>query len=309
MTNCPWLSVSGFGAHIKSTSKNLIIQQKNQIEEYPLKSVQNLMIVGGHTVNSTTISRLIKNGAFISFFEPDGTPVGTIRPFDSAQDNPIKKMQMELPRYRYAISLAQGSLKSRLIAISRIQEMKNTQLFYEGEMQFFQNSLDEMAYLVKMDEIRRLNRLVTDMYYEVLSRAIPSEFGFKRRILSKQTDPINAMLSFGYSMLFGNCCVSVTGARLDPDIGIISEGRGGLILDLIDSLKSEMVDMVVLNTAKDTLEPGDFEQSSDRCILSDELMKELIKLFHSSIRNEKIDEQAVNFKRAITNNAEFNVRY
>jgi len=218
-------------------------------------------------------------------------------------------MQMELPRYRYAISLAQGSLKSRLIAISRIQEMKNTQLFYEGEMQFFQNSLDEMAYLVKMDEIRRLNRLVTDMYYEVLSRAIPSEFGFKRRILSKQTDPINAMLSFGYSMLFGNCCVSVTGARLDPDIGIISEGRGGLILDLIDSLKSEMVDMVVLNTAQDTLEPGDFEQSSDRCILSDELMKELIKLFHSSIKNEKIDEQAVNFKRAITNNAEFNVRY
>jgi CRISPR-associated protein Cas1 len=309
MTNCPWLSVSGFGAHIKSTAKNLIIQQKNQIEEYPLKSVQNLMIVGGHTVNSTTISRLIKNGAFISFFEPDGTPVGTIRPFDSAQDNPIKKMQMELPRYRYAISLAQGSLKSRLIAISRIQEMKNTQLFYEGEMQFFQNSLDEMAYLVKMDEIRRLNRLVTDMYYEVLSRAIPSEFGFKRRILSKQTDPINAMLSFGYSMLFGNCCVSVTGARLDPDIGIISEGRGGLILDLIDSLKSEMVDMVVLNTAQDTLEPGDFEQSSDRCILSDGLMKELIKLFHSSIKNEKIDEQAVNFKRAITNNAEFNVRY
>eukprot|EP01106_Pelomyxa_sp_JSP_P010486 TRINITY_DN27855_c0_g1_i1.p1 TRINITY_DN27855_c0_g1~~TRINITY_DN27855_c0_g1_i1.p1 ORF type:complete len:146 (+),score=3.24 TRINITY_DN27855_c0_g1_i1:80-517(+) len=144
MTNCPWLSVSGFGAHIKSTAKNLIIQQKNQSEEYPLKSVQNLMIVGGHTVNSTTISRLIKNGAFISFFEPDGTPVGTIRPFDSAQDNPIQKMQMELPRYRYAISLAQGSLKSRLIAISRIQEMKNTKIFHEGAMQFFKHSLDVM---------------------------------------------------------------------------------------------------------------------------------------------------------------------
>jgi len=301
--------VSGFGAHIKSTSKNLIILQKNQIEEYPLKSVQNLMIVGGHTVNSTTISRLIKNGAFISFFEPDGTPVGTIRPFDSANDNSIKKLQIDLPRYRYAISISQGSLKSRLISISRIQEMKNSQLFYEGEMQFFQNSLDEIAYLVKMDEIRRLNRLVTDMYYEVLSRAIPSEFGFKRRILSQQADPINAMLSFGYSMLFGNCCVSVTGARLDPDIGIISEGRGGLIFDLIDSLKAEMIDMVVLNAAQDTLELGDFEQTSDRCILSDELIKELIKLFHSSIKNEKIDQQVINFKCAIANNAEFKVQY
>ncbi len=309
MTNCPWLSVSGFGAHIKSTSNNLIIQQKNQIEEYPLKSVQNLMIVGGHTVHSTTISRLIKNGAFISFFEPDGTPVGTIRPFDSAHDNSIKKVQMEIPRYRYAISLAEGSLKSRLISISRIQEMQKTHLFYEGEMQFFQNSLDEIKYLVKMDEIRRLNRLVTDMYYEVLSRAIPSEFGFKRRILSKQTDPINAMLSFGYSMLFGNCCVSVTGARLDPDIGIISEGKGSLILDLTDSLKSEMIDTVILNVARDSLELSDFEQTSDRCILSDELMKELIKLFHHSIKNEKIDELVGCFKAAIVYNTEFKVHY
>ena len=76
MTDYPWISVCGFGAHIKSTQKKLIIQKKNSIDEYNLDSIKNLLIVGGHTISSSTMVNLIKNGAYISFFEPDGNPVG-----------------------------------------------------------------------------------------------------------------------------------------------------------------------------------------------------------------------------------------
>jgi CRISP-associated protein Cas1 len=309
MTDLPWLAVSGFGAHIKSTPRKLIIQKKNGLEEYPIESVRNLLIVGGHTINSATIAHLIRNGAFISFFEPDGNPIGIIRPFGDQSEEEIRKMQQGISRHRFAISIAQESLKSRLFTISRIQEIHNTSLFYEGEMQFLQNSLSEISYLIKMDEIRRLSRLVTDMYYEILARDLPPEFGFRRRTAPPQADPINAMLSFGYSMLFGNCCVSIIGARLDPDLDLMSEGRGGLVLDLIDSLKSEMIDTVVLNVARESLEPRDYEQTNDRCILSDELMKKLIVLFHHSIDSGKIDEQVENFKNALMNNSEFKVLY
>ena len=74
VTEYPWISVSGFGAHIKSTPKTLIIQKKNTIEEYPITEVKNLLIVGGHTLHSSAVLNLIRHGAFISFFEADGTP-------------------------------------------------------------------------------------------------------------------------------------------------------------------------------------------------------------------------------------------
>ena len=74
VTDYPWLSVSGFGVHIKSTPKTLIIQKKNSIEEYPLDSIKNLLVIGGHTISSSTIVNLVKNGAYISFFEPDWHP-------------------------------------------------------------------------------------------------------------------------------------------------------------------------------------------------------------------------------------------
>lgn len=308
-TNYPWLSVSGFGSHIKSTQTKLIIQKKNGVEEYPLESIKNLLVVGGHTISSATITQLIKKGAVISFFESDGNPIGIISPFGYRNDSEIHRAQQTGSRHRYATAIAQGALKSRLFAINRLQEMQNISLFYEGESDFLYKSLDEMAYLIKLDEIRRLHRMTSDMYYEIMSRNTRPDLGFRRRTLRPQTDPINAMLSFGYAMLFGNCCVSLIGARLDPDIGLLHEGNGSLVNDIAESMKSEMIDNTVFTIARDSLTPADFELTHDRCMLSDELAVNLIKTFHDTINNNKIDEQVLSLSNAIRNNGEFKALY
>ena len=308
-TNYPWLSVSGFGSHIKSTQTKLIIQKKNGVEEYPIESIKNLLVVGGHTISSATITQLIKKGAVISFFESDGNPIGIISPFGYRNDSEIHHAQQTGSRHRYATAIAQGALKSRLFAINRLQEMQNVSLFYEGESDFLYKSLDEMAYLIKLDEIRRLHRMTSDMYYEIMSRNTRPDLGFRRRTLRPQTDPINAMLSFGYAMLFGNCCVSLIGARLDPDIGLLHEGNGSLVNDIAESMKSEMIDSAVFTIARESLTLADFELTHDRCMLSDELARNLIKTFHHTINNNKIDEQVLSLSSAIRNNGEFKALY
>ncbi|MDD1698352.1 MAG: CRISPR-associated endonuclease Cas1 [Methanoregula sp.] len=309
MTVYPWLLVSGFGVHIKSTQKKLIIQKKQGVEEYPLESIKNLLVMGGHTISSSTIVNLVKNGAFISFFEPDGNPIGIIRPFGDRSDTENYRIQQVIPRHRFAITLAQAAIKSRLFAIQSVQENQNIHLFYEGEQEFLHNAQEELQYLIKLDEIQRLHRLTSDMYYEIMSRNIHPDFGFRRRTIRPHSDPVNAMLSFGYAMLFGNCCVSLIGARLDPDIGLIHEGKGCLVQDLIDPFKAAMIDSVVFQIARDSLSTFDYEMTPNRCLLSDELTQQLIGFFHSSINNEKIDELVFCFHQAITNNGQFRVRY
>jgi len=309
VTDYPWLSVSGFGSHIKSTQKKLIIQKKKSVEEIPLDSVKNLLIIGGHTISSSTISNLVKNGSFITFFEPDGNPVGIIRPFGDKSDTEIHRVQQTIPRYRYAIAVAQAAIKSRLFSVEHLQEMQHSKLFYEGEQQFLHTSEEELQYLIKLDEIRRLHRLTTDMYYEIMSRSIPPDFGYRRRTIRPQLDPVNAMLSFGYAMLFGNCCVSLIGARLDPDSGLMYEGKGCLVQDLIEPLKADMIDQVVFQVARETLGFSDFEQTPGRCILSDDLTKKLIGFFHTSLDNKKIDELVYTLFNAMMDNSEFIIRY
>jgi len=309
VTEFPWVSVSGFGARITSTRKNLIIQKKNEDEIYPLDSVKHLLIVGGHLLSSVTVNQLIRQGTCISFFEPDGTPVGTIRPFGEKNPFPLRELQRDIPRQRNSIIIAQASMKSRIFSIEKTEELYNARLLYEGELEILCKSHDEVAYLIKLEEIWRLHRLVSDMYYEIMARNLPPEWGFRRRTLRPQMDPVNAMLSFGYAMLFGACSVAATGAGLDPDIGFLHEGDRGLVYDLIEPLKAGMVDPIVFHIAKESLKPADYEITQDRCLLSDDLMKVMIKSFYSSINTEKINEQVISMKVSLPESGEFRVQY
>ncbi len=139
-TNYPWLSVSGFGVHIKSTQTKLIIQKKNAVEEYPLDSVKNLLIVGGHTINSATIVNLIKNGAVISFFEPDGNPIGIIRPFGDRNDPEIHRIQQADSTTSVCNGDCPRSNEIPSFCHQRVQEKQNIHLFYEGEPEFLHKS-------------------------------------------------------------------------------------------------------------------------------------------------------------------------
>jgi CRISPR-associated endonuclease Cas1 len=305
----PWVSVSGFGAHIKSTRKHLIIQKKNSTEQYPLEEISHLLVVGGHTINSATISQLNRNGVYITFFDPDGTPVGTIRPYPDDKPDEPSDYQHAIPRHRYAILIAQASIKSRLFAIERIQEILKISLFYEGELELLHKSLDELEYLIKLDEIRRLHKLSSDMYYEILSRILPPELGFRRRTLRPQIDPVNAMLSFGYAMLYGSCYVAAIGARINPDMGLLHEGKGGLIYALIEPLKATTVDPIILGMAKESLTESDYELTNDRCMLSDNLIGAMIKSFYSTQISEKVNEQVYNFTQALNTGSDFKILY
>ena len=305
----PWVSVSGFGAHIKSTQRTLTIQKKGSITEYPLESVRHLLIVGGHTIGSSTINNLVKAGASVSFFESDGTPVGTIRPYCEESHPNFWELQQGIPRQRFAIALAQGSVKSRLFAIETAEEQQESGLLYEGELEILHNSLNEIGYLIKLEEIRRLHRLTSDMYYEIMARSLPATSGFRRRTVRPQVDPVNAMLSFGYAMLYGACSVSVIGAHLNPDRGFMFEGKGSLVMDLIEPIKAHMIDTAVFTLGKEPFTPADYECTSDRCLLSDDLIKKLMASFYTTINTTKINEQVLGILNAIRDNQEFTVLY
>lgn len=308
VTEYPWISVSGYGAHIKSTPKTLIIQKKNTIEEYPITEVKNLLIVGGHTLHSAAVTNLIRHGACISFFEADGTPVGTIRPPGDQNLRELYELQKTIPRQRFATALAQTSVQARIFFMEQEEEVRNIRLFYEGELEFLRKSREELAFLIKIDEIRRLHRMVSDMYYEIMSRNLPPELGFRRRSVRPHADPVNAMLSFGYAMLFGNCTVASVGARLDPDGGLLHDGKNSLIHDLIDPLKPGMVDTVVFQIARETLREEDYELTPGRCMLSDNLIKVITERLHTSINPDIINRQVASLADAIRTGSEFTVR-
>ncbi|HTY15114.1 MAG TPA: CRISPR-associated endonuclease Cas1 [Methanoregulaceae archaeon] len=304
----PWLVVAGFGAHIKSTRNTLFVQRNGVTEEYPLDSVRHLLIIGGHTVHTTVVTHLTKAGASISFFEADGRPSGTIRPFNDQEQAELSLIQKSVPGHRYAVTIARASMQSKTLLIGQISEESKTDLFYAGEADLFTNSQAELEYLVRMSEIRRIHRLTSDMYYEVLSRTVPRELSYRRRTERPYRDPVNAILAFGYAMLFGNVMFSVTGAHLDPESGTLNRGPNALIYDIMEPFKASMIDREAVRFIRDRVTEEDYDCGPTRCILSDPCMKELIALFHGSISQDKIDHQVAAYRESLLNKTEYRVQ-
>ncbi len=137
---------------------------------------------------------------------------------------------------------------------------------------------------------------------------VPAELGYRRRTPRPNRDPVNAMFSLGYAMLFGNACVSVIGAHLSPDLGLLHEGAGSLVYDLIEPQKVAMVDRVVLAHAG-ALVPEDYECGAVRCYLSDDCAGRLVEALHASVDQNRIDSQVKLLQDAFLQNREYQVVY
>ncbi len=307
--NFPWLTVAGFGGHIKATPTTLIIQKKGAVKEYPLSDVSHLLVAGGHNLHTSVVSVLLKKGASISFFDADGTPLAVLRPYGCRVNEEILALQKKAPGHARASGIVKASLKSRLMLIEKSGKEAGKPLFYEGESEFMYHLLDDVDYLIKMDELRRIQKMSGDMYYEIMSRSINPVHGYKRRTERPHNDPVNSMLSLGYSMLFGNCCVPAIGANLDLDIGILREGERSLVLDLIDPLKAEMVDSVVFLIAREYLKPENYDSGNRRCHLDDELMEVLTDALHASIDNKKISSNILSYRDSLLSGQAFKISY
>lgn len=87
-----------------------------------------------------------------------------------------------------------------------------------------------------------------DMLETTADGAAPS-FRFERRSRRPPHNELNALLSFGYSLLSADCFSAVQSAGLDPGVGFLHAerpGRPALALDLMEELRALWVDRRVL---------------------------------------------------------------
>ncbi|MBT3217821.1 MAG: CRISPR-associated endonuclease Cas1 [Proteobacteria bacterium] len=114
-----------------------------------------------------------------------------------------------------------------------------------------------------LDVLRGVEGFGAVMYFRGLSKAFANpSFAFVHRNRRPPRDPINACLSFGYTILLTRVESAVWAAGLDPYLGALHEaGRGkpALALDLMEELRPVVVDRTVLRLInRRQLNPADF---------------------------------------------------
>jgi CRISPR-associated protein Cas1 len=104
----------------------------------------------------------------------------------------------------------------------------------------------------------------TAHYFGVFGKLLKGDMGFSKRARRPPTDPVNALLSFGYVLLGNQVASAASLVGLDPYVGFLhgsKYGKPALALDLMEEFRPVVVDSVVLtliNTG--AIQAGDFEE-------------------------------------------------
>jgi CRISPR-associated protein Cas1 len=116
-----------------------------------------------------------------------------------------------------------------------------------------------------LDELRGIEGQASAAYFGVLGRCLRNpEFSFSGRNRRPPRDPMNALLSFGYTLLLTAMEAAVLRAGLDPMLGALHSpeyGRVSLALDLIEEFRPLIVDGLALRLVnRRELRREDFEE-------------------------------------------------
>lgn len=101
-------------------------------------------------------------------------------------------------------------------------------------------------------------------WFVLVARAIPLPFNFAGRNRQPPRDPLNAMLSLGYTLLNGEVQRAIQMAGMDPALGYLHApypGRLSLILDLLEPVRSGVDYLALSLVFSNIVEPSDFSYS------------------------------------------------
>ena len=96
--------------------------------------------------------------------------------------------------------------------------------------------------------LRGWEGLASKIYFDTLNHFLPEEYQFDKRSQHPATDPTNAMLNYGYGMLYGKVEGALIKAGIDPYVGIMHRddyNRPVLVYDVIE-LYRVWIDYVVV---------------------------------------------------------------
>jgi CRISP-associated protein Cas1 len=129
-----------------------------------------------------------------------------------------------------------------------------------------------------LDKLRGYEGQAAAIYFPAWGRGLKVEsLSFSRRIRRPPKDPVNALLSLGYTLLLNNVLAAAHSTGLDPYLGAlhaVDYGRPSLALDLMEEWRPLIIDTLVLsvfnlgvltgkdfttNPPKDEDDPGDEE--------------------------------------------------
>jgi CRISPR-associated protein Cas1 len=261
------LALTDPGSRLAARSGLLIVEQGGEtLHEVRLDDIDEVHVYGGADVTPTARNLLLRRGTDVLFFTGDGRWLGRLLATESP--NPIRRLA-QLRAFSdpptalgFARCVVQGKLLNQRHILARVQRDRPSESL-AGAVASLRQLAAQTSSAPDLDVLRGIEGYGAATYFRGFAEAIVHPtLRFDGRNRRPPRDPINACLSFGYTLLLARADSAIRKAGLDPTLGALHSpevGRPSLALDLIEELRPLVVDRLVLRLVnRQQLGPDDF---------------------------------------------------
>lgn len=268
------LIITGFGTNITVNRRRLVINnklKKEHLEFQPHQIEHDSLIIDGYTGNISfeAIRWLSKHDIPLTILNWDGNLIASVQPQEPKNGRlRVKQYEKYLDkksRYNIARAMVQEKVKKTqdlLVALSDYYEevdSNETIKVFEFERDSFNKykSADCDLNKLMLYESRIANR-----YFSTITKIINKlkpDYNFTGRGTKSYSwnmnasDPVNALLNFGYAIMETEARRAINSAGLDPCVGYLHELAGSkqpLVYD-IQELGRWLVDLSIIQLLED----------------------------------------------------------
>lgn len=273
------------GVLLKKKSNRIILKKENKVlEEIPVLDLKRVLIFGNNQVSTELMRFLAGKGIEVAFLSGHGKFMFRLVP-ETSKNIFLRLAQHERyrdPAYRRRLGqvLVEAKLKNQRSVLIRYQR-NQPRVDLNNSIEFIKKCSEEVFQKEDVEEIRGMEGIASKTFFEAYGRLLQGGFQFIRREYYPPPDPVNALLSFGYMLLFNEITSLLEASGFDVFLGFLHGlryGRASLATDMIEELRSPVIDRLVLYLVnKGVIKPDQFGGDKEKKVkMTDEARKSFL---------------------------------
>lgn len=217
----------------------------------PVENTKELMIFGEVSLNKKLLEFLSQQEITLHFFNHYGYYVGSFYPREHYNSGHmiLKQCEFYLDEER-RLNLARKFVSGAILNIKKVLSYyQNRNVEVSSSLKKIENLESSLSYQRGIDELMAIEGNVRDIYYQSFDKIINNEdFQFGERSRRPPRNRLNALISFGNSIVYTAALSEIYKTHLDPRIGFLHTSnfrRFTLNLDLAEIFKPIIADRVI----------------------------------------------------------------
>jgi CRISPR-associated protein Cas1 len=241
-------------------------------ERVPARLVDDVVMLGNASVSTQAIHMMLENNIPLHFIDEQGRYKGSLTS-GRGRGYALRRAQMNAAFEPDSVleitkSIVSGKLRNQLSTLKRgLWRGRSDDVILRRACLELKKMLNSLPECMSTDASRGIEGSAAAVYFSVFDRLLRKPWFFRERNRRPPKDPINALLSFGYTLLLSHVTSAVIISGLDPCVGFLHpefRGRPSLALDLMEEYRSPVVDRLVLSVANQMIiNPNGFAQTED----------------------------------------------